>query len=192
MTLILIVGGSDRVNESDESLVISSQSGDRAAFEELVRRTARGLFARLYLETGDTHQAEDLVQETYLHAWKKLHQLTDAKGFRGWLFTVAHTVMLDSIRRRGRKKRTAPTPVETPSSSETPLENAQRQELRQRVLSRLRAMPDRLRLPLTLRFIAGADYESISKELGLTNGSLRGLLSRGLAQLREVFRDEVE
>ena len=180
------------MNESDESLVIQSQSGDRASFEELVRRTARGLFARLYLETGDAHQAEDLVQETYLLAWKKLDQLTDAKGFRGWLFTVAHAVLVDSVRKRGRKKRTAPAPVEPQATSESPLETAEQKELRQRVLSRLRAMPDRLRLPLTLRFIAGADYESISRELGLTNGSLRGLLSRGLAQLREVFRDEAE
>jgi len=177
------------LNESDETLVIRSQAGDRAAFEELVRRTARGLFARLYLETGDAHQAEDLVQETYLHAWKKLHQLTDPAGFRAWLFTIAHAAMLDAVRRRGRKKRTASASSETPADSETPLESAQRQEQRQRVLSRLRAMPDRLRLPLTLRFIAEADYESISRELGLTNGSLRGLLSRGLAQLREALKD---
>jgi RNA polymerase sigma-70 factor (ECF subfamily) len=184
------------VNESDESLVLQSQSGDRASFEELVRRTARGLFARLYLETGSAHQAEDLVQETYLQAWKKLHQLTDAKGFRAWLFTIAHMALVDSVRRTKRRKRLAPTTSaasnDLPSNADTPPESAERKELRQRVLSRLRAMPDRLRLPLTLRFIAGADYESISKELGLTNGSLRGLLSRGLAQLREVFRDEVE
>ena len=184
------------MNESDESLVIKSQSGDRAAFEELVRRTARGLYARLYLETGDSHQAEDFVQETYLHAWKKLHQVTDAKGFRAWLFTIAHTVMLDSIRRRKRRKRLAPQTAaaadQMPARADTPPESAERNEIRQRVLSKLRAMPDRLRLPLTLRFIAGADYESISKELGLTNGSLRGLLSRGLAQMREVFSDEAE
>ena len=181
------------MNESDETLVIRSQAGDRAAFEELVRRTARGLFGKLYLETGDAHQAEDLVQETYLHAWKKLHQLTDPAGVRGWLFTIAHAALLDAVRRRGRKKRTAPSSTNSTSDpavkADTPLEHAERQELRQRVLSRLRAMPDRLRLPLTLRFIAEADYESISRELGLTNGSLRGLLSRGLAQLREALKD---
>jgi RNA polymerase sigma-70 factor (ECF subfamily) len=182
------------VNESDESLVIKSQSGDRVAFEQLVRRTARGLYAKLYLETGDAHHAEDLVQETYLHAWRKLHQLSEPAGVRAWLFTIAHAAMLDAIRRNGRKKRVATSSplsvaMEPPALNDTPLEHAQRQELRSRVLSKLRAMPERIRLPLTLRFIAEADYESISRELGLTNGSLRGLLSRGLAQLREALKD---
>src|SRR6266481_2523247 len=56
------------MTESDEVLVGRAQRGERAAFEELLRRTSRLVFARLYLETGDTHQAEDLVQETYLLA----------------------------------------------------------------------------------------------------------------------------
>ena len=49
------------MSEADEALVMRSRGGDRAAFEELVRRTARLLFARAYLETGDSHRAEDLV-----------------------------------------------------------------------------------------------------------------------------------
>src|SRR5689334_12026605 len=59
-----------RVSDSDEALVIRSRGGDRAAFEELVRRTARLVYARAYLETGDVHRAEDLVQETFLIAWR--------------------------------------------------------------------------------------------------------------------------
>jgi RNA polymerase sigma-70 factor (ECF subfamily) len=74
--------------------------------------------------------------------------------------------------------------------SPAPDESAQREESRQLVLAMLRAMPEEYRLPLTLRYIAGADYETIGQQLGLTNGSLRGLLHRGMMRLREAMGAE--
>jgi RNA polymerase sigma-70 factor (ECF subfamily) len=176
----------------DATLVLQSQSGDRAAFEQLVRRTARLLFSRLYLETGDAHKAEDLVQETFLVAWRSIGQVTEPAGFRTWLFSVAHSVLVDATRREGRKKRSAPKSAAAPGAMEavpdpapSPPEAAEAHEQRQRVLRVLRSMPDEYRLPITLRYLGGADYDTIGRQLGLTNGSLRGLLSRGMAKLRE-------
>ena len=65
-----------------------------------------------------------------------------------------------------------------------PDEAAVQQESRQQVLAALRSLPDEYRLPLSLRYLAGADYDTISEQLGLSNGSLRGLLHRGLKMLR--------
>ena len=177
------------MSESDEALVGKSQQGDRAAFEELVRRTARLIFTRVYLEVGDVHRAEDLVQETFLLAWRSIRQVHDATGLRSWLFSVAHSVVVDSIRREGRKKRSG-TRIDfsairgLPAPGESPPEMAQREESRQRVLSVLRSLPEEYRMPLMLRYIAGADYETIGRQLGISNGSLRGMLSRGMAMMR--------
>ena len=183
------------MNESDESLVSKSRQGDRAAFEELVRRTAKLVFARLYLETGDVHRAEDLSQETFLLAWRKIRQLQDGSGVRPWLFTIAHCVLIDDVRRQSRQKRGGGVEAvdalhEVRDSRPLPDESAQREESRQRVLSVLRSMPEEYRLPLTLRYIGGADYETIGQQLGLSNGSLRGLLNRGMARLRAALSDE--
>src|SRR5260370_20524201 len=82
-----------------------SQAGDRPAFEQLVRRTARVVFARLYLESGRAQIAEDLVQETFLIAWRSIRQVTDPRGFRTWLLSIAHTAAIDAGRRDSRKKR---------------------------------------------------------------------------------------
>ena len=185
--------------ETEEALVARSQKGDRAAFEELVRRTARLVFSRLYLETGDTHQAEDLVQETYLSAWKRLGQVTDASagGFRTWLLSVAHSVAIDAHRRKNRRKRGGrgwgrvdESALETvEAGGNGPAEEAQQREERERMLGALRSMPEEYRAPLMLRYIAGADYDTIGRELGLSNGSLRGMLSRGMGLLkRELGR----
>jgi len=94
-TVVYIVDG-DAMVDAEQALVIRSRSGDRAAFEELVRATARGLFSRIYLQTADKHRTEDLVQETFLRAWRKLDSLSDPKIFRGWLAAIAHAVVLDA------------------------------------------------------------------------------------------------
>jgi RNA polymerase sigma-70 factor (ECF subfamily) len=178
------------MSETDSALVLRAWDGDRAAFEELVRRTSRLVFARLYLDTGSVHRAEDLLQETMLHAYRSLKRLQDPAGFRPWLLTIAHNAAIDAARRDARKKRTAPPGEEMPLSAVpanglTPDEFAQREELRQQVLAVLRSLPEEYRLPLTLRYITGADYEAIGEQLGITNGSLRGLLHRGLKMLKE-------
>ena len=181
------------MNESDEALVLRSQQGDRSAFEELVRRTARVVFTRLYLETGDVHKAEDLAQEAFLVAWRSIRQVTDPKGFRSWLFSIAHSAMVDAHRREARKKRSAarePSAVlhAVPDGGEPPDAPAQREESRQRVLSVLRSLPEEYRVPIMLRYLGGADYDTIGQQLGLTNGSLRGLLNRGMAKLRAELK----
>src|SRR5271154_1702717 len=90
--------------EPDEGLARRSRQGDREAFEELVRRTSRALFALLYLETGDAHKAEDIAQETYLLAWRSIRSLSEPKAFRGWLFSIGHAALLQNVRREKRKK----------------------------------------------------------------------------------------
>ena len=197
MTFKLVKRERIGVNDTDQTLALRAQRGDRPAFEELVRRTARLVFSRLYLDTGDSHRAEDLVQETYLLAWRKIRQLNDVAGLRPWLFTIAHSVLIDSVRREGRKKRSGPREdaeaIDQVTDGRAPPDaKLEQEESRQRALSLLRSLPEEYRLPLTLRYIGGADYETIGRELGLSNGSLRGLLHRGMEKLRAAMKhDEV-
>ncbi len=165
--------------------------GDRAAFEELVRRTARMVYARLYLETGDMQRTEDLVQETFLRAFRSVGRLTEPSGFRRWLLSVALSVAIDSFRREARQKRTAPR-----FAGPGALEGAEAppdgdEEVRERARAVLQSLPEEYRLPLTLRYINGSDYEEITMQLGITDGSLRGLLHRGLQLLRRSLKTEV-
>ncbi len=177
------------MTDGELTLVESAQDGDRAAFEELVRRTSGLVYARLYLETGDPHRAEDLLQETLLTAYRSLPRLDEPKTFRAWLLKIAQNVAIDAARHDLRKKRAGPRSDAreldgVAGPQQPPDEEAAREELRTHVLSVLRSLPEDYRLPLTLRYISGADYETIQMQLGLTNGSLRGLLHRGLQLLR--------
>jgi RNA polymerase sigma-70 factor, ECF subfamily len=175
---------------SDKGLVLKAQAGDRPAFEELVRRTSRLVYARLYLETGDRHWTEDLLQETWLAAYRSFAQLSDPGRLRPWLLTIAQNVLSDAFRRQTRQKRAPPPRAEPRMLAEvkcpelTPEQSAERADTHDQVLAALRGLPEEYRLPLTLRYVTGADYETIEVQLGLSNGSLRGLLHRGLKILR--------
>ena len=176
------------MTDSDEILVGRAQRGEHAAFEELVRRTSRLVFARLFLETGDSHQSEDLLQETLLTAYRTLGQLTKPDKFRSWLLKIAQNLAIDAARRDSRKKRTPEPQIlklrQDAVAMLRPEEHAEKEELRQQVLAVLRELPEEYRLPLTLRYLVGADYETIQAQMGLSNGSLRGLLHRGMERLR--------
>jgi RNA polymerase sigma-70 factor (ECF subfamily) len=183
------------MSTSDESLVLLARNGDRPAFEELVRRTSRLVFVRLYLETGDRSQAEDLLQDTYLLAFRSFDRLTEPSGFRAWLLAIAHNVALDAIRREARRKRTPQGRAEAeldrlPGRDASPAAAAARAELRRGVLAALASLPEEYRHPLALRYLGGVDYDTICTQLGLSNGSLRGLLHRGLKLLRRRLPPE--
>jgi RNA polymerase sigma-70 factor (ECF subfamily) len=184
--------------ELDEALVVRSRRGDRAAFEELVRRTARLLFAHLYLKTSDSHKTEDLVQETLLVAWRQIADLEDPKTFRAWLMTIANSVMIDAARRASRKKRKSGAQasedelLRAADPRPTPADSALAADERSRVMRLLQNLPQEYRDPLLLRYVGGADYQTIGRQLALSNGSLRGLLQRGMKMLREKMLEKEE
>src|SRR5205085_2234698 len=115
-------------------------------------------------------------------------QLTEPAKFRSWLLRIAQNTAIDAARRESRQKRTPDLGQLRLhiASSETPRPDQQleKEELRQQVLAILRSLPEEYRLPLTLRYFTGADYETIQAQMGLSNGALRGLLYRGMERMR--------
>ena len=178
----------EQMIEPETNLVERAQRGDHAAFEELVRRCSRLVFARLYLETGDTHQAEDLLQETLLIAFRTIGQLAHVERFRSWLLRIAQNIAIDAGRRRTVQKKALEREANklriNGEAAPGPDEEVEQEEMRQKVLVILRSMPEEYRLPLTLRYLVGADYETIQMQTGLSNGALRGLLHRGMQRMR--------
>jgi RNA polymerase sigma-70 factor (ECF subfamily) len=191
--------GPTMIEFDDATLVLRSRSGDRLAFEQLVRRTARSLFAKIYVDVADPHRTQDLVQETFLRAWKKLDSLSDPNLFRAWLHSITRSVVIDAGKREKSKKRGWLVRRKTGDEAElsavadarpSPIESADASEQRTKLLQLLRELPKDYRDVLTLRYIAGADYDEIAKQLSISNGSLRGLLSRGMKLLREKMNEK--
>jgi RNA polymerase sigma-70 factor, ECF subfamily len=159
--------------------------GDREAFEMIIRTHSRTLFAIAYGILQNREEAEDVVQDALVKAWKTRWRVRDPEKFPAWLATIARHRARDIFRQR----RTIPLSttidkVIAPSSTAEPNGS----ELDQQLRSALAALPELHRAALTLRYFEEMDYRSIENILGLSNGALRGILGRALAAMRKQLR----
>jgi RNA polymerase sigma-70 factor (ECF subfamily) len=163
----------------EKDLVLRSQSGDRGAFESLVRAQARLVWAHVYGLVRDASWTEDLVQETFLKAWESIPDLKDPGAFRGWLLTIARRLAW----RHGTVSGRMETMEDLPEPA-APVDRSDPEEARDAVREAIQRLPERYRVPVTLHFLNGMEYAAISRSLNMADGSLRGLLARGIQKLR--------
>src|SRR5437016_6985315 len=88
---------------SDETAVARARSGDADAFRLLVERHSRPLFRLAFRMTGNESDAEDVVQETFLRAYRQLAKFDERASFGTWLYRIATNYTLDLVRARNRR-----------------------------------------------------------------------------------------
>jgi len=127
---------------TDAAIVSRARAGDTDAFRELVERHSRSLFRLAFRMTGNQQDAEDVVQESFLRAYRQLASFDDRASFGTWMYRIASNCSLDLVRARKRRNdRTVPTDddraedpmAQLPSSDPTPERIALSGEVRQRV-----------------------------------------------------------
>jgi RNA polymerase sigma-70 factor (ECF subfamily) len=156
--------------------------GDREAFEMIIRTHSRTLFAIAYGILQSREEAEDVVQDSLVKAWKTRWRVRDPEKFPAWLATIARHRAHDIFR----KRRTVPLSEQIAESIEPGPSNTI--ALDQRLNSALATLPELHRAALTLRYFEEMDYRTIENTLGLTDGALRGILGRALASMRKQLR----
>ena len=159
--------------------------GDRAAFEMVIRSSSRNLFAIAYGILQNREEAEDVVQDTFVKAWKSRWRVRDSAKLPAWLATIAR----HRARDLARKRRPEPLPENFESGEPVEFESAgQKADLDGEVRSALAQLPELHRVALTLRYFEDLDYGTIEQTLGLTNGALRGILGRALGLMRKRLK----
>ena len=156
--------------------------GDREAFEMIIRTHSRPLFAIAYGILQNREEAEDVVQDALVKAWKSRWRVRDPEKFPAWLCMIARHRARDVFRRR----KTIPLSeqiIETVESEPTDASGLDRQ-----LHSALATLPELHRAAISLRYFEEMDYATIENRLGLTNGSLRGILGRALATMRKQLK----
>ena len=167
--------GPDHASE-DAGLVRLACSGDESAFARLYDRYARMVHGLLVARVGQA-DVEDLVQEVFLTAWRRLGALRDAAAFGGWLAAIARNRATDFHRRR-HDSEALPDHLAAPDASSARFDALA-------VLAVIRTLPSAYRETLVLRLVEGMTGPEIAAQTGLTAASVRVNLHRGMKLLRE-------
>lgn len=177
---------------SDDEAVRRCRQGDREAFRTLVERYGSVLYGTAYLMTRNHAQAEEMVQEGLILAWRGL------AGFRGgslksWLVRILANRVISEMRRG----RAATVPLDDPDlaepaagESQDPVAQTTVRLEQERVRASLQALPEEQRQVVVLRYFAELSVAETAAALGIRQGTVKSRLSRALDRLREVLGDE--
>lgn len=176
----------------DAELVARIRAGSAAAFRELVERFERPILSLVVRMVRDPALAEDLTQEVFIKAYRKLHTYDPRRKLSSWLFKVAHNATIDHLRRQ--RLRTVPLEATTADGEEswevleTPAEKGpdrryEGAETAAAIDAALGRMRPRYREILLLRFREGLAYHEIAEVLGIAMGTVKVHLHRARKQL---------
>jgi RNA polymerase sigma-70 factor (ECF subfamily) len=160
------------------------------AFEAEVLPQLRALFGMAYRLTGNAHDAEDLVQETMLRAYRAFDRFRPGTNARAWLFTILHRLRTDLLRHRGRRPETVELVDDGPPVA--PAHEAALTSGHEEITRALEGLPEVFRAAVVLRDIEEFTYAEIAEVLGVPVGTVMSRIHRGRALLRQALAGRVE
>ncbi len=181
---------------SDAAAVALARAGDGDAFRVLVDRHGRKLFRLAFRLAGNEEDAEDIVQETFLRAYRNLDKFDERALFTSWLFRIASNYSLDLLRMR--KMRTTQSlssddaeghPMTEKISSEDP--NPERLtfsgQMRERIAGAMDELTPQERVAFTLRHFEGCTIEEISETLKISANATKHAVFRAVQKMRKAL-----
>lgn len=177
----------------DRDLVDRARGGDREAFGVLALRYYRMVSTLAIQKTGHRADAEDIVQEAYVRAFRGLAQLREGSRFGAWIYNITLKLCLDWLRRRDRRDGTVPFDDSAPAHSTSGRHARpdgidlalEAKDESARLLSAVGGLPDKYRLIVTLRYVRRLSYKEIAEHLGEPAGTVANRLHRATKMLQD-------
>ena len=182
---------------TDVAALSRAREGDPDAFRLLVERHSRVIFRVAYRMTGNEHDADDVVQETFLRAYRQLDAFEERANFSTWLHRIAVNCALDLLRARARhdKHRAGMTSGEGDEEHEREIASSDPQpdrlllsaELQQHVAAAMEKLSGNERTAFILRHFEGMPVEEIGQTLGIQVNAAKHTIFRAVRKLREAL-----
>ena len=178
----------------DKHIVAQARRGDLSAFEELVTRYEKRVYAIALRSSGSSEDAADITQEVFLKAWRSMESFRGDSGFSTWLFRITMNMCVDHARRRQTQPQTQPLvqgeedderPI--PDTAPTPEEHLENSELGRELAAALDEVSDEHRRIVLLRDVSGMSYTEIAEVLEISEGTVKSRLSRARIALRKIL-----
>jgi RNA polymerase sigma-70 factor (ECF subfamily) len=176
---------------TDGAVVSLARAGDPDAFRLLVERHSQPIFRVAYRMTGNEHDADDVVQEAFLRAYRQIDSFEERANFGTWLHRIAINCALDLLRARGRMDRHYGGDPEDAEMSGTIRTDAEQDrllmsaELRKQVALAMERLSGNERTAFVLRHFEGMPVEEIGKTLGIQVNAAKHTIFRAVRKLRQ-------
>jgi RNA polymerase sigma-70 factor, ECF subfamily len=180
---------------SDEAAAARAKAGDADAFRVLVERHSRPLFRLAFRMTGNEQDAEDIVQDTFLRAYRRIAKFDERASFGTWLYRITVNCSLDLVRARKRRSEQSGSAnpemddliQSLPSTGATPDRMAMSGEARQRITEAMEELSASERTAFVLRHFEGMCIDEVSRVLGCRPGAARHCVFRAVQKLRRAL-----
>ena len=173
-----------------ELLVHRAQGEDRAAFGELVARFQNAVYAIALTRVRDHTEAQELTQEVFVHAMRKLPQLRDARCFAGWLRQITVRMAINRLTRRGLVHGTEPEMLDAVAATTAgPPEELERAEARRQIHTGLDRLKPLDRATLEAFYLRGRTLKQMSREFETPVGTIKRRLHVARHRLKEVLEN---
>jgi RNA polymerase sigma-70 factor, ECF subfamily len=169
-------------------LVAAARDGDRDAFDRLVRLTYADTYTLAFRLTGDEEDARDVVQESYLRAYRGLRRFRGDAQFSTWMYRITANCATTYLGKRGRHRHeelTDDVPLDQDRPAGNPEANLDARARSDSLQQALRRLPPRLRAVVVLRDVYDLPHEAIAAELGISESAAKVRLHRARRKLRE-------
>ena len=184
----------ERMEAEDAAQVARARTGDEEAFRTLVERHSRAVFRLAFRMTRNEQDAEDVVQETFLKAYRRLDQYESRAQFGSWLYRIAANCALDLLRSRARRDETTLAsdadegpPLDLASEGPGPERLAFSAEVRHRVGRAMARLSPLERSAFVLRHHEGLSIQEIGEALGLDSNAAKHSIFRAVRKMREAL-----
>lgn len=177
----------DYYPDCPEALIVTlARSGERAAFEELVRRQQSSIRNLMRRCCNDINLADDLSQQVFIKVWINIRGLRDVNAFPGWLKKLAISIWLQYLRKNDALRN-------ADEIEDTDLSERQSTSIAMDLGEALATLPEIVRLCIVLSYQEGMSHSEITEATGLALGTVKSHIKRGtgkLKQLLSAYREE--
>jgi RNA polymerase sigma-70 factor (ECF subfamily) len=181
----------------ETSLALRAREGSEAAFRELVRRFERPVYTLVLRMVRDPGTAEELAQDVFVKAYRRLDTYDPERRFGSWLFKIAHNTTIDHLRRstpdlvslEGDEEGGGLAAVLANPAGASPEAEAERRDLARDLERAISALRPDYRSAVVMRYVEGLSYEEISEAMELPLGTIKTHLHRARKELAGTMRD---
>jgi len=186
------------VNQDIQKLVRDAIQGRQYAYKQLMNRYKPGIFKMIYQIIKNREETEDIVQETFIKAFKSLDSYNSKYAFSTWLYKIAYNHSIDTIRKRKMKTFSLDKPIklskgevkhEIRDESFVPDKELLHRESINNILKQVESLPDKYKQALILRHQEEHSYEEISSILNIPIGTVKARIFRAREMLKKKLQE---